>query len=217
MLCRLGSQNDTMSTNESVMLDVSNEEVETGDIDNIEDDEGCFAEESNPKAAAAVEYTHVSLPLPGYDIEGMSVCRLEGKEDRPADGEASTPSSKANKWKLTSLFRRTVDDGKEKETEPTTVKNESNQHKMTEKRSVPIFCAICLDEYKIFNRVCWASNPECSHVFHEDCILQWLISLGKKKLINPTDERLLKYLLCPCCRQNFVSVKPVLRSNDECV
>ena len=86
----------------------------------------------------------------------------------------------------------------------------------TEKRAAPIFCAVCLMGYEVSERVCWASNRECTHVFHEDCISQWLISLGKKRSKrqsfprHPTEKRLLDFdLACPCCRQAFISKRLV--------
>lgn len=60
----------------------------------------------------------------------------------------------------------------------------------TESRLVPPTCAICLLNYEPGCYVSWSSN--CIHVFHRDCILMWLL---KKE--EP---------LCPCCRQEFVSV-----------
>lgn len=57
-------------------------------------------------------------------------------------------------------------------------------------RIVPVTCAICLVSYSPGDAATWASNPQCVHVFHRDCIAEWLL----KK-----DEP-----LCPCCRREFV-------------
>ena len=91
-----------------------------------------------------------------------------------------------------------------------------------ESRVAPIFCAVCLAKYEPSERVCWASNSECSHVFHEQCILQWLVSLGRRKTMgqqfdkNSSEEELMKYQPeCPCCRQYFVDVKLMAVSGDE--
>mmetsp|Transcript_4886 Transcript_4886/g.7370 ORF Transcript_4886/g.7370 Transcript_4886/m.7370 type:complete len:262 (-) Transcript_4886:86-871(-) len=51
-------------------------------------------------------------------------------------------------------------------------------------------CAICLDPYEVGDVVLWSANAECHHAFHEDCIMQWLLSKV--------------YPACPCCRQLFV-------------
>jgi hypothetical protein len=35
-------------------------------------------------------------------------------------------------------------------------------------------CDICLGEYEEDDLVCWSANPACMHVFHQECILDWL-------------------------------------------
>ena len=206
-------------------------------VEDIKDDieEGrCVADENIFEASAAVEaaadYTHISLPLPGCDSDGISssLCGLEGEQDDEETAAATTTTrtpvaTRTNKWlKLTSLFHRKEEENKEEDIkkkemeEPTTCTIE-----MVEKRNVPIFCAVCLDSYEISDQVCWASNKECSHVFHEDCILQWLVSSGKKKSMDqvfekhPSDAKLMQYRQCPCCRQDFISVKPDIRGHEE--
>jgi len=219
LCCAGGSLNDTTlspsKNNEVDDIDENFEDIErNGDTGEGNKD---FAEEKSDMAqdcnSTAVEYTHISLPLPGCDVNGINICSMEEK----ADGQGK------NKWKLTSLLFRNEDDAIDKQTEPVTINNDPNQQQLVEKRSVPIFCAICLSEYEKCDRVCWSSNAECSHVFHEDCILQWLISLGKKKSMHqlftqhPTDEKLLRNQFCPCCRQDFISVKPALSGSEESV
>jgi hypothetical protein len=88
----------------------------------------------------------------------------------------------------------------------------SNQNQ----RDVPIGCAVCLCEFEPSVRVTWSSNPQCPHVFHEDCIMNWMLAVGRKK-IRPipgepedppaqTEKDVVNFpMLCPCCRQNFVS------------
>jgi hypothetical protein len=50
-------------------------------------------------------------------------------------------------------------------------------------------CAICLTEYVEGDEICWSpSNDDCHHVFHRQCILEWLYR---------HDE-------CPCCRNDFL-------------
>ncbi len=79
------------------------------------------------------------------------------------------------------------------------------------KREVPIFCAVCLTEYEISDRICWSNNKKCTHVFHEDCVTQWLVTLGRNKSSlrkyprNLEEKKVLHYdLECPCCRQAFI-------------
>ena len=68
--------------------------------------------------------------------------------------------------------------------------NKTNQDN-TELRKVPIECSICLCEYTVGSDTVWSSNPQCDHVFHANCIEQWLM----KQRDGP---------LCPCCRRDFV-------------
>ena len=63
-------------------------------------------------------------------------------------------------------------------------------------RNVPSTCAICLADYKAGDTVIWSGNKECYHVFHDECIISWLLS------INDNQE-----YICPCCRQTFLCDK----------
>lgn len=45
-------------------------------------------------------------------------------------------------------------------------------------------CCICLDGYHAGDSICLAVNTDCSHVFHEECALEWLKSHSQ----------------CPLCR-----------------
>lgn len=56
-------------------------------------------------------------------------------------------------------------------------------------RDVEPSCAICLAEYQVGDAIVWASEHECPHAFHQECMLNWL-STGKKR--------------CPICRYSFV-------------
>jgi hypothetical protein len=65
-------------------------------------------------------------------------------------------------------------------------------------RAVPNVCAICLEVYKPNETVIWSSNIDCSHAFHQDCILDYLMvkEIKVKETVSP----------CPCCRQDFMSL-----------
>ena len=61
-------------------------------------------------------------------------------------------------------------------------------------------CTICFNCYEPGDEICWSNNPQCNHVFHKDCIEEWLLR---------HDE-------CPCCRLNYMmSPKEVKVSNDN--
>ena len=55
-------------------------------------------------------------------------------------------------------------------------------------------CAICLSNFKPQQLVCESNNPSCRHIFHKDCMVDWLV--------NKNDS-------CPMCREVYLLVKTV--------
>jgi hypothetical protein len=53
-------------------------------------------------------------------------------------------------------------------------------------------CAICIMSFEVGDDVCWSRNPECDHAFHIACLKPWL----------------LEHIECPCCRNNYLLLKP---------
>mmetsp|Transcript_13315 Transcript_13315/g.36797 ORF Transcript_13315/g.36797 Transcript_13315/m.36797 type:complete len:104 (-) Transcript_13315:3709-4020(-) len=68
---------------------------------------------------------------------------------------------------------------------------------------VPNCCAVCLGSYDVGETVVWSSNEKCSHAFHQECILEWLIKMQPE---TP----------CPCCRQEFTDLE-ALRKEKKIV
>lgn len=173
------------------------------------------------------DFTYVLIPPPGHAIAVSNVERV---------GDCSTDNE--TKKMRSVLFLKAPYRSSKVGHDGIIEENEQNEEKapctpdepsptdpdndiVTENRAVPIICAVCLSMYKISERVCWSSNSECTHVFHEDCMTKWLVSLGKthskKRLYNknPSEEKLLDFdLSCPCCRQDFISSSLIVKKNE---
>ena len=67
-------------------------------------------------------------------------------------------------------------------------------------------CAICLDSFHVDDVIVWSSNIQCQHVFHEFCVIDYLVKVKKNKG-QP----------CPTCRQNFIDLIDMnkLSNNNE--
>ena len=198
-------------------------DVETGivlrrgvDPPSSEDDEEENKQEEE-KEGESVEYTHVLVPQPGYNVDGENVVI-----PTIPDEEAENKLKNNNKERKARIRLFGGGGGKEKEKEESaskeieikedpTTNTDDNEEKGEKNRPCSIFCAICLGEYEPSERVSWSSNPSCTHVFHEDCVTNWLVSLGRTKskqqrfAPEPTVAQLFNYELeCPCCRQEFL-------------
>ena len=169
------------------------------------------------------QYTHVSIPQPGYNFDCEDVVKL-ALESNENEKDTATPVVDTPPTKKRFRFFR----GKEKEDstaqevelkeEPETAADTpitkvelAEEEKEKRRRSCLANCAVCLGEYEVGDRITWSSNPSCNHCFHEDCLVSWFVTLGKTKsrhqrfVREPTEAQLLNYdLECPCCRQEFV-------------
>jgi hypothetical protein len=157
-----------------------------------------------------VEYTHIMVPMPGYNFDCVDVYGCDETDKKPSDKD-----EKKSRIRLFGGKHKMKDVNED----PIVVTEIDAKIKVKgEKRSCPIFCAICLAEFEPTERVSWSSNPDCTHVFHADCIVEWLVSLGRTKSKHvrfseePNESQLLKYQLeCPCCRQAFILAEKVRR------
>jgi len=181
-------------------------ELEGGDEEeNKEEDKN---EEEN-------KYTHISLPLAGYNFGCVQLYNDDvEKEKKPSEIEVEKEKKLISRIRLfggkgKSVKEVDVIDEPMKEVELSIPPVASKMIR----RNCHIYCAICLAEYEPNERVSWSSNQDCTHTFHEDCVVEWLVSLGRTKSKNkrftdePTEAQLLNYQLeCPCCRQGFLLV-----------
>jgi hypothetical protein len=154
-------------------------------------------------------YTHICVPQPGYNKNGLRKLKKKPKSSN------STPENTPQRMMCLILSRKKKDantQAKElSEIEDHDAEDDDTMQRKDEKRQVSIFCAICLGEYESNEKVCWSSNMECTHVFHHDCMLQWLKSLGKRVCRqqrfseHPSVKQVLNFSIeCPCCRQSFI-------------
>lgn len=52
-------------------------------------------------------------------------------------------------------------------------------------------CPICWEPYQVDQKICWSPNKGCSHAFHADCMIMWLMKKDN----------------CPMCRSNYLRVE----------
>ncbi|VEU40988.1 unnamed protein product [Pseudo-nitzschia multistriata] len=65
-------------------------------------------------------------------------------------------------------------------------------------------CPICLDNFEVGDMVMWSRNAgkhSCSHVFHEECLLQWLLEQRENE--------------CPTCRACFIEMDDKTEENEN--
>ena len=77
-------------------------------------------------------------------------------------------------------------------------------------------CSVCLNEFKVGERISWSREANCDHVFHEECILRWFLTLSCKE---DAKRRKRSYeigckLHCPMCRQEFTD-SPIITSASD--
>jgi hypothetical protein len=75
------------------------------------------------------------------------------------------------------------------------IKNDSEEDNDDDTTEGPM-CSICLGRYETCDRI--FHGPQCSHEFHENCILDWLQRIGK--------------IECPCCRIAIVHEEEVWKT-----
>jgi len=69
-------------------------------------------------------------------------------------------------------------------------------------------CIICFEEFTKDDVIVWSENENCNHVYHKDCMVNYLASNADRHKTNRTTPILdLSDNPCPTCRQNYCRVR----------
>mmetsp|Transcript_31394 Transcript_31394/g.38367 ORF Transcript_31394/g.38367 Transcript_31394/m.38367 type:complete len:198 (+) Transcript_31394:99-692(+) len=101
--------------------------------------------------------------------------------------EIDSPTLRLKKVKKST---KQVSDGNNKKGLEVVSQSKKNSDKSV-KKLLSTECSICLGEYKMGQHVAWSRNYLCDHVFHRDCIIEWLVAGNES---------------CPCCRNQFLAL-----------
>lgn len=77
-------------------------------------------------------------------------------------------------------------------------------------------CCICLNDFKSGDVISWSPQHQCSHSFHEECIMKWFLTLCERsearraRRMNGVGCN----LQCPVCRQDFISLSETFPQSD---
>lgn len=75
-------------------------------------------------------------------------------------------------------------------------------------------CVICFDEFEIGDTIVYsAATPSCHHVYHKECMVEYLT--GRKLFKKQLKTKDLLDPPCPTCRSTFCTLLPIL--DDEAV
>jgi len=78
-------------------------------------------------------------------------------------------------------------------------------------------CSVCLNNFKVGERISWSPENDCDHVFHQDCIMQWFLTLSRR---DDAKRRKRSYdveckLHCPMCRQDFIASSGTFSDSED--
>ena len=73
-------------------------------------------------------------------------------------------------------------------------------------------CAICLDAYAVGDVVVWSTNQACQHVYHEDCVVDYILRVKyNEETFHPPNQK----TPCPICRQPFDEISSKKRTKKK--
>ena len=148
--------------------------------------------------------SHVTpTPTPSPELQTVPVTMSQRRMQQPSQVQPSAPPQEALKEERERLvneclFSRILEEGdsvafiesilaaaQDRYAESTEEKISSRSTKAHSKPE----CSICLDGYKTGETICWSKTNECDHIFHQDCIVEWMVDND----------------VCPLCRTNIMS------------
>jgi Ring finger domain len=68
-------------------------------------------------------------------------------------------------------------------------------------------CPICFEGFEVNESITWSTNLQCQHIFHTNCIKEWLENTGLNQKKFKSDVKKPYNWSCPLCRQSFVTTK----------
>jgi len=145
---------------------------------------------------------------------GNSTSRTISKERKEGVDSTTSSVSKTLKLPISGTKLVVVDDApssdKESSSEGPSSTNDNTHTNMVEVplRDVRPECPICLAEVAVGERMSWSPTEGCHHCFHEECITEWLMTLGKNVPVRLQKDLSVKFdfkMQCPVCRGDFIS------------
>lgn len=112
----------------------------------------------------------------------------------------TSPTTTKNMWRIpqpgTPNRPRDGSSDLKEEEEEDTANEEQDPPQPPPLRTIQEDCAICMHPYQIGDKIVWAANPKCIHVYHASCLESW-VGPSSMAWSNDLARR------CPCCRQGF--------------
>ena len=153
---------------------------------------------------------------------GIEECQMPKQLDRP---EQKQHQQQQPVFSLCITRRRNIDIPQQRQRQrPPNSTTTSPTTETTTTTTVPNRCVICLQDYRPNEIIVLSDNPSCSHCYHRDCILEYLIPLlkfdGTNTVPSPSGDEESKSVggaaaaPCPCCRLPFLLDTPRYRRGN---
>eukprot|EP00523_Entomoneis_sp_CCMP467_P002285 CAMPEP_0168748246 /NCGR_PEP_ID=MMETSP0724-20121128/16076_1 /TAXON_ID=265536 /ORGANISM="Amphiprora sp., Strain CCMP467" /LENGTH=525 /DNA_ID=CAMNT_0008796067 /DNA_START=57 /DNA_END=1634 /DNA_ORIENTATION=+ len=112
------------------------------------------------------------------DESSLVIAATAATNEGPTDDESGAPVHNDNK-----------PNNKEDPMNKDNDKEDENDNDVDEESDHQSTCIVCLNSYNQGDVIAWSPNPQCQHIFHRDCITEWLQ----------------KNVSCPVCRNPFLN------------